>query len=88
MYIRKNIQYVILEKNHTLVKFYNETTTTIYLKSVLKRKIKYHSGKFFRVKRDNVSESDFEQYLESLNKYCYVTDRRGNRVTLQVNNPF
>ena len=88
MYIRKNIQYVILEKNYTLVKFYQDKNSKLYLKSVLKSQIINHGGSFYMVKSNDVSESDFELYLESLNKYCSVTDRRGNRVTLQVNNPF
>ena len=89
MYTRRNIHYVILEKTHTLVKFYSENNTRIYLRSVLKRKIIDHQGgSFYMVKSKDVSFDDFNEYLASLSKYCSVEDRRGNRVTLRVNNPF
>lgn len=89
MNIRKNIQYIILEKNQTTVKFYNEINTKIYLKSVLKKKIGDHLGNSFQlIKSNDVTVEDFNNFLDSLNKYCAVEDRRGNRVTLKVNNPF
>ncbi len=88
MYTRRNIHYVILEKTHTLVKFYSENNTTIYLKSILKRKIKDHQGSFYMVKSKNVTSDEFNEYLASLNKCCSIVDRRGDRVTLKVNDPF
>jgi hypothetical protein len=88
MYTRRNIHYVILEKTHTLVKFYQTNSTVIYLKSFLKNHIKNSSGNFYMVKSNDVSFDEFEEYLASLSKYCCVTDRRGNRATLQVNDPF
>lgn len=85
---RRNIHYIILEKTHTLVKFYNETNSKIFLKSILKSQIINHPGSFYMVKTNKVSNDEFDRYIKSLSKYCCVTDRRGNRVTLQVNDPF
>jgi hypothetical protein len=82
------IHYIILESGYTLVKFHHVDGGQVYLKSVIRERIKELATHFFIVKSPNVSREDFNEYLESLEKDCYIREKRDNRATIETHNPF
>lgn len=86
--MNRTIQYIILERDYALVKFYNVGKEMVFLKSILRIKIKNQYTNFLLTKSDSISNYEFENYIDSLKEYCLIGEKKEGSVILRANNPF
>lgn len=88
MHMNRSIQYVILDKDYAIVKYHNISEKMIFLKSILRVKIKYQFTNFLLTKSDNISDFEFNSYIDSLREDCSIQESKNGKVILKANDQF
>jgi len=81
------MNYILLKRQHAVLKEKGKYKQ-IYLRSILPFKLKFLAGDFTIIRSHNISEMNFDDYLNSLGKIVLFKEKRADKAIFSIYQPF